>query len=95
MSLIDDELAKAETNSVEARQELARTVVALQQKLKPSALAKEALADIREAADEIARSGVDAVKRNPVRSAGIVAAVTALIVRKPLARLLNRKPTDT
>jgi len=95
MNLIDEELAKAETNSVEARQELAKTVVALQQRLKPSALIKEAIEDLKDAADEVARSGVEAVKRNPVRSAGIVAAVTAIIVRKPLARLLHRKPTDT
>lgn len=94
MSLIDDELAKAEANSVEARQQLARTVVALQSRLKPSALAREAIDDLKEVGGEMARSGVEAVKRNPLPALGVVAALTAFVARKPLARLLHRKPTD-
>ncbi len=91
MNLIDDELAKAETNAAEARRELAKTVVALQSRLKPSVLAREAIEDLKEVGSDIARSGLETVKRNPVRSAGIVAAITALLVRKPIARLFRRK----
>jgi len=94
MSLIDDELARAEANSAEARQQLARTVVALQSRLKPSALAREAMEDLKEAGGEIARSGVEAVKRNPLPTLGVVAALTAFVARKPLARLFRRQPTD-
>jgi len=94
MNLIDDELVRAEANSAEARQQLARTVVALQSRLKPSALAREALEDLKEAGGEMARSGVEAVKRNPLPALGVVAALTAFVARKPLARLLHRKPTD-
>ena len=94
MSLIDDELVKAEANSVEARQQLARTVIALQSRLKPSALAREAIEDLKGAGGEMARSGVEAVKRNPLPALGVVAAMTAFVARKPLARLLRGKPTD-
>lgn len=94
MNLIDQELARAEANSADARQRLARTVVALQSRLKPSALAREAIEDLKEAGEEMARSGIEAVRRNPLPAMGVVAAFTAFAARKPIARLLRRKPTD-
>ncbi len=94
MNLIDQELARAEANSADARRQLARTVVALQSRLKPSALAREAIEDLKEAGGEMARSGIEAVRRNPLPAMGVVAALTAFAVRKPIARLLRRKPTD-
>lgn len=94
MSLIDDELAKAENNSVDARRQLAKTVVALQSRLKPSALARDAVEELKEVGGEMARSGIESVKRNPLPTVGIVALLTAFIARKPLARLLRRQPTD-
>ncbi len=94
MNLIDDELVKAEANSVDARRQLAQTVVALQSRLKPSALARDAVEELKEAGGEMARSGIDAVKRNPLPTVGVVALLTAFVARKPLARLLRRQPTD-
>lgn len=94
MSLIDTELAKAENNSVDARRQLAKTVVALQSRLKPSALARDAVEELKEVGGEMARSGIESVKRNPLPTVGIVALLTAFIARKPLARLLRRQPTD-
>lgn len=94
MSLIDTELAKAETNSVDARRQLAKTVVALQSRLKPSALARDAVEELKEVGGEMARSGIESVKRNPLPTVGIVALLTAFFARKPLARLLRRQPTD-
>lgn len=94
MNLIDDELVKAEANSVDARRQLAQTVVALQSRLKPSALARDAVEELKEVGGEMARSGIDAVKRNPLPAVGVVALLTAFIARKPLARLLRRQPTD-
>jgi hypothetical protein len=94
MNLIDDELAKAEAGSSEARAQLAKTVVALQSRLKPSALARDAVEELKEVGGEIARSGIDAVKRNPLPAIGITALLTAFVARKPLARLFRRQPTD-
>lgn len=93
MSLIDDELARAETNSVQSRQQLASTVVALQTRLKPSALARDAVEELKEFGGAIAKSGVDAVKRNPLPAIGVAAAVTAFIARKPIFHLFRRAPT--
>lgn len=94
MNLIDDELVKAETNSVEARRQLAQTVVALQSRLKPSALARDAVEELKDVGSEMARSGIDAVKRNPLPTVGVVALLTAFVARKPLARLFRRQPSD-
>lgn len=94
MNLIDDELVKAETNSVDARRQLAQTVVALQSRLKPSALARDAVEELKEVGSEMARSGIEAVKRNPLPTVGVVALLTAFVARKPLARLFRRQPSD-
>ena len=94
MNMIDDELVRAEANSVEARQQLARTVVALQSRLKPSALARDAVEELQAVGGEMARSGIDAVKRNPLPTVGVVALLTAFVARKPLARLFRRQPSD-
>jgi hypothetical protein len=94
VNLIDDELVKAETNSVEARRQLAQTVVALQSRLKPSALARDAVEELKDVGSEMARSGIDAVKRNPLPTVGVVALLTAFVARKPLARLFRRQPSD-
>ncbi|THD35131.1 MAG: DUF3618 domain-containing protein [Sphingomonas sp.] len=95
MSLADDELARAEAQSAESRQQLANTVVALQSRLKPSALARDAIDELKEIGGDIAQAGVDTIKRNPVPTMGVVAAVTAFLVRKPLARLFRRRSTNT
>jgi len=94
VNLIDDELVKAEANSIDARRQLARTVVALQSRLKPSALARDAVEELKEVGGEMARSGIESVKRNPLPTVGVVALLTAFFARKPLARLLRRQPTD-
>jgi hypothetical protein len=95
VSLIDDELAKAEVQSAESRQQLANTVVALQSRLKPSALARDAVEELKEIGGEMAQAGIDTIKRNPVPTMGVVAVLTAFLTRKPLARLFHRKSTDT
>lgn len=95
MSLIDDELAKAEDGSVEARKALAGTVVALQSRLKPSALARDAINEVKELSSEFAHAGAETIKRHPLKTVGIVAAITAFVARKPLSRLFRRKPTKS
>lgn len=92
MSLIDDELAKAEAQAAASREQLAHTVVALQSRLKPSALARDAVDEMKEIGGDIARAGADTIKRNPVPTLGVVAAITALLVRKPITRLFTKKP---
>lgn len=94
MSLIDDELARAEASSAESRRQLAQTVVALQSRLKPSALARDAVDEIKEIGGDIAQAGVDTIKRHPVPTMGAIAIMTAFFARKPLLRLFHRQPRD-
>lgn len=91
MSLIEDELAKAEVQAADSRQRLAQTAVALQSRLKPGALARDAIDELKEIGGDIARAGADTIKRNPVSAMGIVAAITAFLVRKPILRLFRKK----
>lgn len=92
MSLIDEELARAEENSTDARKQLAQTLVALQSRLKPSALARDAVEELKEVAGDFAQAGIEAAKRKPIAVAGTVAAFGAFFARKPIARLFRRKP---
>ncbi len=91
MNLIDDELSRAKENSDGARQRLTLTMVALQSRLKPSALARDALEELKEVAGEMTQAGVDAARRNPLTTVGAVAALGAFFARKPLFRLFRRK----
>lgn len=92
MKLIDSELDKAERNSTAARQQLARTASALQRRLKPSVLARDAIDEAKEAAGTVARIGLDKARRNPIATAGAVAALALVVARKPLTRLFRGKP---
>jgi hypothetical protein len=91
MNLIDDELTRAKENSKGARQRLAQTMIALQLRLKPSALARDALEELKEVAGEMTQAGIESAKRNPLTTASVVAAFGAFFARKPLFRLLRRK----
>jgi hypothetical protein len=93
VSLIDDELARAEAQSVERRQQLAKTAVALQSRLKPSALARDAVEELKEVGGDLARSGIAAVRRNPLTVVGVATAITAFVARKPIIRLFRRNPS--
>jgi len=93
MSLIDDAMvSRAEANAAKKRQQLANTVVALQSRLKPSALARDAVEELKQVGGEVAKSGVEAVKRNPLPAIGVAAAVTALFARKSIIRLSRKTP---
>jgi hypothetical protein len=92
MSEVDDELAQARRTSDDARKALAQTLIALQMRLKPSALARDAVVELKQVAGELAQQGVEAAKRKPLAIAGTLAAVGAFFARKPLVRLLRRKP---
>lgn len=92
MKLIDSELAKAERNSAAARQELAQTIGALQRRMKPALLARDAADQVKKTAGELSRIGAERARRNPVAAAGLAAAAVAFFARKPLIRLFRRKP---
>lgn len=93
----DDEpsLAVAQARSDRARQRLAATLVELQARLNPKALAREAAHELREAGQELAREGLDTVKRHPLTIAGVATAVGLFLARRPLRSLVTQKTGET
>jgi hypothetical protein len=87
----DSKLARAEAQAADRRQRLASTAIALQSRLKPSALARNAVDQIKEVGSDAARTGADTIRRNPLPTAGVIAAFAALILRKPIMRLFRKK----
>lgn len=86
------DVAQAEADAERAKQQLVATATMLKARLKPGALARDAGEKIKGAGAGIARAGVDTIKRHPLPTIGVVAALTAFLTRKPLARLFRRKP---
>jgi hypothetical protein len=92
--MIDDDpsLAVAAQRSAQARQRLAGTLVEIQARLNPKALAREAAQDLREAGHELAREGIESVKRHPLTVAGALAAIGLFVARRPVRALLAKLP---
>lgn len=62
----------------------------LQQKLKPSHLAKDAWEATKSKSADIAEDAVDAVRKRPVAATGAVAAIALFIAREPLMDLATK-----
>ena len=93
----EPDLVFAKMRSVEARERLAGTLVELQARLNPKALAREAIQELKETGQEMAREGLEAAKRHPLTLAGAATAVGIFLVRKPLSKLiseLSEPPSD-
>jgi len=88
---IDDatDLPAARRRAEAARKRLAGTLVDLQARLNPKALAREALGELKEAAQEIGRDGLESLKRHPLTLAGGAAAVGLLLARGPIKHLID------
>jgi hypothetical protein len=89
MSLIDPELQTAEAQSKDARRQLAATLVELQARLNPRALAKEAAQELKETGEQFARDSLEKLKDRPLTVAGAAVAMGAFLARKPLKKLLG------
>ena len=85
----DSDLAMARLRAERARKRLAGTLVDIQARLKPKALVREALEELKEAAQDIAREGLDELKRHPLTLAGVSAAVGLFLARGPLRHLID------
>lgn len=89
------DLTIAESRAQAARQRLAGTLVELQARLNPKALAREAAQELKETGQEMARDGLDAIKRHPLRVGGVAAAIGLLLARRPLRQLLGKRADET
>lgn len=99
MSRTERELVRARSDATQARSRLTGTLIGLQQRLKPSALLEEAVEELREKAEALAKEGIETIKARPVATAGAVAAVLVYLFRGPLwdaivAAFSGTKATD-
>ena len=94
MSLIDPELRDAEANANAARRALTDTLVTLQTRLNPKALALESAGELKEAGQEIMRKSVDAMIERPLKAASVATALGLFLFRKPLRKLVTAAETD-
>lgn len=87
-------LEQAKMRRERAQLRLAGTLGALQQRLKPTALAEQAWSGVRDKSSELADDAIQAVKARPVAASGLIAAFALYLAREPImsaaSRLLGR-----
>ncbi len=74
----------------EAREALIETARELQLRLQPKTLAREAWESAKIKSADIAEDAVDAVKRRPVATGGIIAAIAMFVAREPIKDGVSR-----
>lgn len=92
MSMADTELAAAEARSQAARRRLAGTMFAMQDRINPKTLAREAAQELKEAGTDLARKGLETVRDNPGVVAGVVATLGLILSRHRIGAWLGRGP---
>jgi len=83
-------LVDADREAALAKRRLTATLGALQTRLRPQRLADKASRRLRVAGE----ASADAATRNRGALVGVGAALALFLVRKPLGRLLRRRPAD-
>lgn len=83
-------VAQAQATVAEAREALIDTARELQQRLQPKTLAREAWESAKNKGADIAEDAVDAVKRRPVATGGIIAAIAMFLAREPIKDGVSR-----
>lgn len=87
MSALDTERTTAKAQAEAARARLSATLSELQTRLNPKALAREAVADLRESGEELARTSAAVVRRNATPIAGVAATLGLVLARHQLGGL--------
>lgn len=86
------ELDAAALQARMAREKLLGTAHQIQARLNPTTLLDQTVDTVRTGASDLALTTTDAARRNPGAAAGAVAAGALLLLRKPLWRLVRRRP---
>ena len=77
-------ILQAQASVATAREALIDTARELQQRLQPKTLVREAWESAKVKGADIAEDAVDAVKRRPVATGGIIAAIAMFLAREPI-----------
>ena len=83
-------IAQAQADVEMARAALIDTARELQQRLQPRTLAREAWESAKVKGADMAEEAVDAVKRRPVATGGIIAAIAMFLAREPIKDGVSR-----
>lgn len=86
MSAISDEHARAKAAAAAARTRLTGTLVDLQARLRPRALARDMIDELRDAGSAMARGVAEAARRHPGPLIGIGATIVALFASDWMAQ---------
>ena len=91
----DPSVADARRRAEQAQQRLIETLHTLQHRVAPGTLARDAWQGAKDKGADLAEDAVDAVRKRPVATTGIVAALALFLAREPLidfaGRLVNGK----
>ncbi len=85
------QIADAERSAADARERLTGTLSALQLKLNPRRLARQAMRDATERGSSAAMAGLESARRNPGATAGISAVAGLFLARRRIASLFRRR----
>ncbi len=77
-------IVEAQAEVDDARESLIDTARELQQRLQPKTLARDAWQSAKVKGADIAEDAVDAVKRRPIATGGIIAAIAMFLAREPI-----------
>lgn len=81
---MSNRVTEARANVAEAREALIETARELQLRLQPKTLARDAWESAKAKGADMAEEAVDAVKRRPVATGGIIAAIAMFLAREPI-----------
>ncbi len=81
---------QAQATVAVAREALIDTARELQQRLQPKTLVREAWESAKIKSADLAEDAVDAVKRRPVATGGIIAAIAMFLAREPIKDGVSR-----
>jgi len=87
---MSNRIIAAQATVAEAREALIDTARELQQRLQPKTLVREAWESAKNKGADIAEDAVDAVKRRPVATGGIIAAIAMFLAREPIKDGVSR-----
>ena len=83
-------VTQAQATVAEARETLIDTARELKQRLHPKTLVREAWESAKIKSADLAEDAVDAVKRRPVATGGIIAAIAMFLAREPIKDGVSR-----
>lgn len=91
MSVSADDLAAAEARSKQARARLLGTLGAVQDRLRPSNIAQDAVESAAQSVATVARKGAEAVRNRPLATAAFAGTIGLVMARGWIADIFGKR----